>query len=86
MTMTDSHGVSEALHCSTHKVSWLRENKLLPGVRFGKHYLYDTDDIQTLINVAKVIPVNVLAGMSDEKRFEVFEKYGKGTVESSRFE
>lgn len=45
--------VAAILKCSVAKVNSLRKDGILPAVKFGRSYLYDSDDIDSLKKRAK---------------------------------
>ena len=58
--------VAKVYCCNEHRVTWLRKQGLLPGVKFGKHYLYLEDDVDRLMRASTRHTVAELASMSPD--------------------
>ena len=58
--------VAKAYCCNVHRVTWLRKQGLLPGMKYGKHYLYLEEDVNRLMRATRRHTVKELASMSPD--------------------
>ena len=70
--------VAKAYCCNVHRVTrvtWLRKQGLLPGMKYGKHYLYLEEDVNRLMRATRRHTVKELASMSPDARRKALEAH-----------
>lgn len=65
--------VASILHCEVHKVTALRRTGFLKGSRFGKRWVYRSEDVTDFINKSVGIDYSDISKLT-EKGLEKFRK------------
>jgi len=71
-TRLTAEQVSQRLMCSVRQVGEYRKAGILPGTRFGKHWLYFEEDVENLISKNKGRDVSDYRKMDPENAKVIF--------------
>lgn len=75
VTLLKQEEVAEILCCNTHQVTKIRNDGLLPGLRFGRRYLYLQEDVDRLIKISRDYSISTLTEMNPDSLKKLMNSY-----------